>query len=203
MSVLLTNTFEGGTAGADVTAGSSGGASGTALDVSKGANSSVKYVAGGFHGALGVEFTAAAGESAFLQWAPAGEAQDSYAIRAYLRPGTPPPLATGGTDFLGQIRGTAGTMATVGLSGDSRFRVLAADGSTLGTATSARLAGTTYRWELRVTRGTTTSNGRVDFAYYAGDSTAPIQTMSFPTTNTTTGQATHARFGRGASNTVA
>lgn len=198
MPQRLSNTFEAGGVGDPLTAAATGGASGDVLTLSKGPTSLLAFTGTAMHGSVGVLFDAAANESAFVQW-PA-EAADGYSVRGYFRFDALPTA----NQAVAMVRSAVGTMGSLTVTPSGRIRTANATGAQVQAGTVATLAaGTWYRYELVVARGTTTGNGRIEAAVYAGDATSPLESLLSTTANTGTAQATHARYGRGASSSVA
>jgi hypothetical protein len=114
------------------------------------------------------------------------------AVRIYFKMAANP----GTTCGVMQARITAGSAAVeVQVQANGKLRV-ADNGAASWSAASALSTGTTYRLELLVTAGTTTSNGSMTFAYYAGDSTTPIETTTATTWNTGTTTYEGVRWGK-------
>ncbi len=116
----------------------------------------------------------------------------SVATRVYFR-FTGNPSATCG---ILQAR-NSGSMGEVQMRTDGKLQVTDDAGTILFTTASALSTSTTYRLEHYVAKGTTTSNGKVSFAYYLGDSPTPVESAFVSTTaNMGTADVTSMRFGK-------
>lgn len=192
---LQTNSAEGGTNGVTPSTGNSGGASGDAFAVSipgASTNSTCVYsTAQKAHGSLAYLFTTKPSDTSYVQWSvtPGG----SLSVRFYYYTTTTPST----TSLICQIR-NGSQAAQIGLGSDMILRVMNAASGNLTTGWSALSLNTWYRIEIVVTKGTTTSNGRIQAKYFSLDSTSPIGTPydSGATTNAGTVDFTQVRFGR-------
>lgn len=104
----------------------------------------------------------------------------TIAVRQYFTFNTLPNAAR---DLIGMVNATFGTNMRMGLDATNHLQVKNAAGSTLFTATAALSAATGYRVEWEINTGTGTTDGSINFRYYLGDSTSPIQSYSASNVN--------------------
>lgn len=196
MTVLLHNSAEGGTDGAAATTANSGGGSGDALTISASGSTCTYSSAQAAHGTLSYCLAAAAGVAAFFQWAPAGEASASWAGEPYFYyTGTPPT----NNQVIAQVRNATSGMAGIQLGTNGKLSAVNAAATPVHNWANALSAGW-YRLALRATKGTSTSDGTIEAAYYALDSATPVEAaFSSSAQNTGTADAAVLRFGRVAS----
>jgi hypothetical protein len=196
MAVRLNNSAEGQVNGTAISTGANtGGGSGDIFAASKTATAGIIFSSTQkAHGSLAYQFTfTSASESGYLQWAPVGEAQPSYANRGYLWFSAAP----GVDQFIAGSRNGSGNVLTVVLSTARRFKVLNAVGSTLFTGTVDVPTSTWVRFEWIITKGTTTGDGQVKFKWFTGDSTTAMETEFVTTTaNVGTTDIAATRWGR-------
>lgn len=118
------------------------------------------------HGALAAKLTAAAaGDRATIGWIVWNAATLTFSVYVYWAA-----YPSGAMDWI-TIRNGTTNAAKVQIWADGKIRVVNAGGSTIKTFAAAIGTGSWIRIELSVTKGTTTSNGQIKVAYYAGDST--------------------------------
>lgn len=202
MAVRLNNTAEGQANGTAISTGSNTGAgSGDIFSASKTATATLRFdntVAA--HGSMAYYFSfTAASENAFLQWAPAGEAQDTYALRGYLYI-TGAPAAN--DQFVAAFRNSSGNVLSLAVSTAKRFKIINAAGSTSFTGTVDIPLSTWVRFEIicGIAGSPTTSNGIVKFKWFTGDSTTANEAeFSSTAMNVGTTQMAAVRFGRASS----
>ena len=162
------NSAEGGTSGALVTTGNSGGASGTAFN----AVSGVYFRADGAHGgalALGVDNPGTALGN--IRW---GLGNDStlLACRLWLRLSTVPTVY----GVLVHISDAAdATVARIGYDSVGRLTIQQPGSLTVWTATAPLAAGTLYRVEMILNTGTTSLDGTAQLRYALGDDVDPVE----------------------------
>lgn len=178
---LVVNSAEGGTNGATVTTGNSGGGSGTAFtSVNIGANATLTYDnSQAAHGALsyhcGNNGTINA-NSAFV-FLP-GAASTSYATRFYIRFKTLP--GTVGQAFMGLQNGGGWRIA-----GTNQFAIKDQSGAAIKTFTTTIVTDVWYRLELEIVRGVGFGpNGYLAGRIFLGDSTTPLESYSSNVQNT-------------------
>jgi hypothetical protein len=198
---FMSNTAESGLAnGTGLTNGnSSTGGAGDAFATSIGAGSSIVYsTAQKMHGSLGHLFTVASSESAYLQWTVTSGAALSMRFYAYF------PAAPSGTSLICQVRNGA-QAAQIGLGSDMRLRVQNATSADLTASWGALSTSTWYRIEMIVTKGATTSTGRIQCKVFLGDGTSVVSGMDLDNaaTNTGTADMNSVRFGRAGATAVA
>jgi len=188
------NSAEGGSDGIAVTTGNSGGLSGDAWSsVVLGTGSTIVYDdAQVSHGVLANLISPASSQTAYLR-RDVEASVTQILLSFYVRfPSTPT-----ATVELAHIRNATSDVALLQVTNAPlRFRVFPDNGAAL--FTSATIAANTwYRVELRAVRGTTTANGTIQFAYYIGDLTTPVETaFSSTTTDAGTTDLTNVRVGR-------
>jgi hypothetical protein len=194
---LVSNSAEGGTSGTSVTVSNSGGASGNAFTVAnKGSGASLIFsTAAADHGALGYSLTGASGNSTFMGWN--GYTAPSMAIRFYYNPGLTLPSSV---IRLADIRNASATAARVELSASNQLFIQNSAGSTVTTFPHALQANTWYRIELTIS--VSSSAASINAAYYAGNSTTPVDPAYSATTgNTGTANITQVSIGSAATAT--
>jgi hypothetical protein len=185
--VLLQNTAEGGAAGATVTVGNSGGASGDAFTISTGTS---VYTTGGVHGPNCFQANAA---SSVLGWNVSGL---QVSVRFYFKL-----LATPTAAGLIHVPYTNNAATSVYRMLVNTSRQLAVQNSTGtqvagGSATWAMTVGTWYRIETQCTVGSSTANGVLNLQLFVGDSTTPLATYSSTAFNAGTIPVTSVQIGR-------
>jgi hypothetical protein len=193
----LSNTAEGGTAGVSVTAGNSGGGSGSAFTViGKGSGAALVFsAAAAAHGSLGYALTGSSGTGTLMGWN--GFGATSMAVRFYYNPG---PTLPNSVLRLADIRNSAATAARVELSASNQLFIQNTAGSTLTTFPHALQANTWYRIELTIS--VSSSSATIKAAYYLGSSTTPIDpAYATSTGNTGTANITQVSIGSAASAT--
>lgn len=202
---FISNCAEGGTDGTTPTSGNSGGLSGTALDsqtIGSGCTLTFAYAAA-YAGALGYRYTLPSGNVSDWQRLPGLNAAGRVVLRFWFRLDSVPTQ----TEYLCSLRSASAQVCVMSIGTDGKLVMQNAAGagitsgangsSASSRATNAISANTWYRVEISATKGTTTSNGSLEYAYYLGDST----TAEFSWTGTTnvnagTANITSARLGR-------
>lgn len=160
----LRNTAEGGTNGAAVTAGNSGGPSG---DPFTAAAATLTYTtARSAHGTVG--FAAPSTPDAIARWAISGT---TIAARLYIWATTP---TTNDQGIVRVSHVTDTTAMTIYLNSAGALRVSDKSSTNIWTGPAAMPTGQWVRVELLAAQGATTTSGTVRVAYYLGDSTTPI-----------------------------
>jgi hypothetical protein len=171
---VFRNSAQGGSDGVDVTPANSGGASGNAwssVDVSGAANRLTFSDDHAAHGTMAYRLIPAPGStSGFAYGLTTFPATDRAAVSFYvLAPAASSPRS------IVSIRHGAGNAASLRLTAANELQVLNAAGTQVFLS-GPLTPGTWYRVELRVIRGTTITNGTIEFAYYffdpSGDSGA-------------------------------
>jgi len=194
---LITNCAEGGTDGVQPSSANSGGLSGTALTTQtlSGTGTTLTFSTNAAHGSLGYRHNYAAVSSTAWQLFPGTAAAGRWVFRYYLQVSAVPTAL----DYLSKYRSSTAQLAvmTVGTDGKLILQNAAGAGITASRATNALAANTRYRVEVAITPGTTTSNGRLEYAYYLGDSgTAEFTYDSGTTQNAGTTNCRDMRVGR-------
>lgn len=189
MTIFLRNNCEGAASGTSLTtANSDDNSAGDALDISTSGTRTYDN-AWVNSGSTSWKCEGTSGNTAILAY---DRTDPSVATRVYFR-FTETPDATCG---ILQAR-NSGSMGEVQMRTDGKLQVTDDAGTILFTTASALSTSTTYRLEHYVAKGTTTSNGKVSFAYYLGDSPTPVETAFVSTTaNMGTADVTSMRFGK-------
>lgn len=170
MTVKL-NTFEGGTDGAAITTGNSGGTSGDAFDTVLACNYSNLNPA---HGTLSARAVLSAAATAMLEWATSG---GHWYVRDYLYMDTAPPANMQLINALSS--GTLRAMVQI-QSSDRKLRILDAGFVQIGISAAALAIDAHHRIEVEFTQGTTTA-GLVVVKIYSGadlESATPTETVT-------------------------
>ncbi|HEY3924872.1 MAG TPA: fibronectin type III domain-containing protein [Acidothermaceae bacterium] len=191
------NTAEGGTVGASVTAANSGGGSGDPFGVvNKGAGAALVYsTTADAHGVLGYSLTGSSGTATDVGWT--GYNATSMAVRFYYNPGSTLPSTA---LRLADIRNATGTAARVVLTATNQLSVQNNAGSTITTFAHTLTANTWYRVEMAISVSST--NATINAAYYPFDSTTPVDPVFSTTTgNTGTANLTNVLIGSASSPT--
>lgn len=186
------NKAEGASNGTTVSlANSDDNSSGDALDISSG-GTRVYSSTWANHGTTSFKCEGTSGNTAILGWdSTVGgslvTASAAKTFRCYFRF----PAAPSATCEIVQIRNSANGGA-IQLRTDRKLNIVDDAATIKFTTTSALSVDTTYRLEYRVKKGTGASDGTIEFAYYAGESTSPIETYS--TTSADQGTANFVGF---------
>jgi hypothetical protein len=198
----ITNNAEGGTTGTTVTTGNSGAESGTAAaSVLINANNAITFdTAAARRGGLGYKFDMGTTNPCQLTWNLA------TTIRTVMRFYYMVTVLPTASDYVAVYRNATIGPATLTLTSANKFNMqnAAGVGISASTATNPIVANTWYRVEIGITKGTTTTNGRIEYAYYIGDSTtAEFSYDSGATVNAGTSDIASIRLGRNTAATVA
>lgn len=190
---IYTNNAEGGTNGTGVTtANSDDNNAGSVFQLSTGgtrtysstwANSGTTswFVDGG------------AAVSALLGWDAIGVTQLA-AARIYIRFTSLPPSTCAIMQFRSSLGNHCGEFQ---IQNDGKFRVTSVGGAQATTGTYTLAINTTYRIEASAEAGTTTSNGRIKYSIYAGNSTTALESFdSGYAWNVNTGNISGFRWGK-------
>jgi len=174
------NSFDGGTTSVAISPANSGGGSGTAFDgVNATGAATVLYDnTHSAHGSLAAEFSPASDGLAFVYWNLTAANRVAAHIYMYVTK----------NEQLGRILwfGVNGStrIASLTVNPSGTVRIEDQTGSAGIHDTTATLTPNAWtRLEIDVTVGTTTSNGVINFAMYAGDSTTPTDTFTTSTAN--------------------
>lgn len=190
MSVFR-NSGEGGSDGVTVTTGNSGGASGDAwTSVTLGGGSDVEYdTAQSAHGGVSHLVIPANNQTAWFRkdFTAASQAMASFYVRF--------PSAPAVVTSICLVRNSTSTAASVRIDTNLQLRIYDGPGSNLQTFT-ALSANTWYRVEVRVIKGTGSSDGTIEFAYYVGDSGTAVESYSSAVRDTGTTDLVNIRYGR-------
>jgi hypothetical protein len=202
----VSNTFEGGTAGSNIAAASSGGASGTAFAIviynnalqgSSTGNANITYSSSAaVSGSLGARCLPAAGISYLrLDLSETGPyAYAAYTVKSW--PGTPAAIVS-----MIQLRGAGDELiGTLAVNTAGRIIVQNATGATISSLTSTTVltSGVEYTMELIARAGTGTGDGTLGWRLYSktGDL---IETLTDTAVNANTVVAARTRFHLGTS----
>lgn len=179
------NTLEGGTSGTSVTAGNSGGASGTPFSSTAGTGGITYDTGAAIHGSLGAK-SAATSLAGYLTGA-FGSPTDAAAIRIYFKVDT----LVGSDSHLLRIMAGATRVASWHINTTGRLRLSDAAGTTgVFTSTDPILPGTEYYLDLYAKTGTTSTNGTIHGAFgVKGAEATPVGTFSSTTANMGTGDS--------------
>lgn len=164
------NNAEGGSDTTAVTTGNSGGGSGDAWSsVVKNGSTAITFSnTNPAHGSLGYRISCNSTSTVYLQWSSIGSKH--IAVRAYCYASADWPA---GEIWVVRMSGTAGTIFRIkgAYSGGNLFGVNDSTSQLWASTTGNVSSNTLYRLEAVVD----VDNGTVDFAYYLGDSTSPIE----------------------------
>lgn len=198
---FIQNSAEGGTDGANVTVANSGGASGNpanTVSISAGGTDTIKY--SNFrptHGALGfaLNYTAGSTGATRIMWNLGVSEANRFVWTFYVADMVTLPTVT---EDLGGIRHSAGNVCIVNIGADGKLILTDAAGAGISAsrAPSVFPTGTAVRVEVAATKGTTTTNGKLEYAYYLGNSTTAVYTWSSATVNAGVNNITDVFIGR-------
>jgi hypothetical protein len=182
MTLPVSNSFEGGTAGVRIIAASSGGTSGSAFDVIGQANTNEQYSTTAMHGSLGFESSCGStAQPAYVQWSLASLGTISAVSygRAYINIST----LTGITgdaiiSFLNSGTVNGGIQLGGVTAGKLNFQNQAF--AQTNTFTTTLSVNTWYRLEWQVTPGASAA-GRLVAHLYVGDATTALETQTSTT----------------------
>lgn len=190
----LINTAEGGTNGAVPTTANTGGASGDAMSVVNigSGNTIIFSDFNPAHGTMGYEMNYGTTAGGNLRWdfVESGRLVHSFYIELSSLPTA--------TEYIAGIRHASGYMciATIGPDGKLIMQNAASVGVSASRAASTFPVEQKVRVEIAVTKGTTTSDGTIEYAYYLGESTSPLASWSSNTQNTGTADIAQVIIGR-------
>lgn len=197
---LKKHSAEGGTNGAAVTTGNSGGASGSAFaQVTTGAGGTINYTSSlSMHGSLALEFTQATAAN-LCHVAMDDTASANFSVRFYLRLTS---LPSADAEFPLSLRTAAdGNVARVQMRSTGVIRITNSAGTVIYTGTQVLATSTWYRIEVWGT-GAGTATATFNYALYAGDSTSPLETTQLTNFSMSNGQIGRVRYGKGSSATL-
>ena len=181
------NNAEGAANGVTVSAtNSDDNGAGDALDVVSGSRefSTAQYN----NGATSIKCFGTSGNTGLVGWTLSSS---SVSTRVYFRI----PSAPGATSDIMQFRNT-GNGGGLQLRTDRKLAVVNDASAAVFTAATACDVDTWYRLEIAMAKGTDTSTGVINFAYYLGDSTSAIETYSVSNANCGTDDWTGVRWGK-------
>lgn len=177
----IRNGFESGFVGQNVNTTTSAGANDTALTPNVGGAATITYSADigtgwPLHGDQSAKYHAVAGQPCYLSYALSSVSSDAVRHGFWFKNGVPLSAA------LVQIRNTSGDhVMTFGTSGTGKMVLQDNSGTTIWTSTNV-MPTTPVVVEIGGAKGTTSSNGTLKVAVYAGNSTTALE--SGPTTPT-------------------
>jgi len=186
------------------TTGNTGGGSGDAASaVTQGAASTIRATnASALFGAFGYEFAlvdSGSDGACRITWALSSASR--VVLSCYYMSSS-----VGGAieDVMG-IRHASGNMAILSIGTDGKLIPVNSAGSYQSgmRATNALTPDVMYRIELAVTKGTTSSNGVIEYAYFVGNSATPVETYSSNSQNTGTADVAQLWVGRSTGRTIA
>lgn len=186
---FLRNNCEGAASGTTITtANSDDNSAGDPLDIST-SGTRIYDNSWTHSGTTSWKCEGTSGNTAILAW---DRTDTRLAFRGYVKFSSPPSA----TCAILQAR-NSGSMGEVQMRTDGKIQVTDDTGAILHTTAAALSVDTTYRFEYTIEKGTTTSNGKVSFAYYLGDNASPVAT-AYTTTSANMGTAdiTSMRFGK-------
>jgi fibronectin type 3 domain-containing protein len=179
-TLLLSNSFDGGTNGTAVTAANSGGASGNALNAVSCTSGTVTYsnasTAHGTESALLAPTTALC----YMQWSKAITATSEAYGRAYVKFAANP---TAAFVLMKPTDASFGRDVQVNLSKTGKLSILDANGTTQSTFTNSVPLNSWVRLEWHLISA---ASGTFELRMYAGDSTTPIESHVVTGVNTGT-----------------
>lgn len=190
----ITNTAEGGTSNTVPTTANTGGASGDAASlVNIGAGNALVF--SDFipaHGDMGYGFTYGTTSGGNVQWDIADA--DRVVLSFYVVIESLPTA----TEYLGSIRNASGNMciACIGSDGKLIMQNSAGAGISASRATDTFPVDQNVRVEMAVRKGTSTTDGLIEYAYYLGDSPTAVYTWSSSAQNTGTTDVARVLIGR-------
>lgn len=187
------NSAEGGTDGVTATTGNTGGASGDAFSSFSPAGTLAFSDDGAAQGDLCYDIVASSGNARIAR--VIFSAAEDTQISMYFRRRA---AVTASCNLL-QTRTSAdqaGPGITITTDSDGRVTVGAVGGVVYSNAAANIAQDTWYRIEQYVHKGTTSSDGTIQFALYAGNSLTPLATYSSTAVNTRTDDSTEWRIGR-------
>lgn len=166
----FSNTFEGGANGSSIASGNSGGASGTyLLTAIKNTGTNLTFSSTQARDSLSLCASYVVGAAGYTAWAWTTALRSVMRFYIYFDS----IQDTTASFEISRFRSASATMASLSTR-SKKFVVVDPSSNILATAPDLLTVGTWYRCEMAVTVGTTTSNGRVEFAYYNNNSTIPI-----------------------------
>lgn len=195
---IITNSAEGGVDGTTATTGNTGGASGDAVDTVNLNGGDIEFdLAQSSHGVYSYLVQPASGAITELRWNYT--ATTSVLLSFYVRIDSAFSIAS----TVAQVRNASSTAASIQVNTSTmRFRVQDTAGTSLHNSNTI-LPDTWYRCELRVIRGSSSSDGTIEFAYYLADSATPVQAAySNLAANAGTTDLTNVRLGRPSAGTT-
>lgn len=190
---IYTNNAEGGTNGTGVTtANSDDNNAGSVLQLSTGGTRNYSSTWAN-SGTTSWFVDGATTVTPILGWDAIGTSKNA-AIRIYFRFTALPPS----TCAFMQARSSLGNhCGEFQVQANGKIRVAEAGGAQSTVGTYTLLTNTTYRFEASLAVGTTTSNGRLKYDLYVGDSTTAVESFDSGTTwNLNTGNVAGVRWGK-------
>lgn len=186
---FLRNNCEGAASGTTITtANSDDNSAGDPLDIST-SGTRIYDNSWTHSGTTSWKCEGTSGNTAILAW---DRTDTRLAFRGYVKFSALPSA----TCAILQAR-NSGSMGEVQMRTDGKIQVTDDTGAILHTTAAALSVDTTYRFEYTIEKGATTSNGKVSFAYYLGDSPTPVESAFVSTTaNMGTADVTSMRFGK-------
>jgi hypothetical protein len=202
VTLEFVNTIEGSTSGTAVSTGNSAAGGNAWQGLTVGTGNTITYDASPRTGLLSLKFTLGTTAASYVQWTPSQTGR--YVLEFEFKISA---LSTGNLQ-IAQTRNSAGIQSLLLVNSAGGLLMQNAAGTTVAGSTSANglvTANTWYRVAIAITPGTTTSNGRLEYAFYADPTdTVPAATWdSGATTNTGTTAVFIVRVGHPAGAAVA
>jgi hypothetical protein len=179
-TLLANNNADGGSNGTTVTAGNSGGASGTAFDVVTidASGLAVFDNAHAAHGPFAYKITGSGSGGARFEW---DTTQTTIYGRAYILAGSFP---AGVTAFIDARNTGLAPAASLRLTATPRIALYDSTGNPAATGTTTLLVNVIYRVEFKVVFSATVGTMTVNL--YLGDATTALETIAATALNTNT-----------------
>lgn len=187
------NTFEGGTNNVDLSAANTSGNSGTALaSIAKNTGTTLQFSTTQARGTMSMRISYALSAAGYGVWNWVSSLRSVMRFYVYYENN----FDTTFMEFT-TIRSSAANVAKIGLAGATHSLVVQNSANIAVASCPYPLqVNSWYRFEIGMTIGTTTTNGRIEFAYYDNDSINPIWSYdSGATVNTGTAAFATIRIG--------
>jgi hypothetical protein len=187
------NTFEGGTDNVDLSAANTAGNSGVPIaSIAKNTGTTLQFSSTQARGALSMRISYALSAAGYAVWNWSTSSRSAIRYYVYYENN----FDTTFMEFT-TVRSASANLGKIGLNGSTHAIVIQNSANVAVASSPYPLqVNAWYRFELAITVGTTTSNGRIEFAYYDNDSLTPIWSYdSGATANTGTAAFATLRIG--------
>jgi hypothetical protein len=166
----ISNNFEGGTDGVAITNANSGGTSGTPL-LSTATSNSTTFTYSNVHtrGTMAMKVSYTIGGAGYATWSWSSSVRTVMRFYVYFEG----PIDNGFIEVM-RIKNTAGDAYITSVALSARHIVFYSIGASQSTSLMKIQPDSWYRFEVAVTQGTTTSNGRIEIVVYDKDSITPF-----------------------------